>query len=84
MGERLTTLNIRIEWDTIRVLRAEAKVRRISLSALVRQLLRAFLPEQPSHPSATFESSVRETAPPPSQPSPGRPSSPDQAEERRA
>lgn len=84
MKERLTTLNIRIEWETFWSLKREAKVRRISLSALVRQLLRASLPEPSNHPSAACESSERETAPPPSQPSPGRPSSPDQAEERRA
>ena len=82
--EILTTLNVRIEWETFGSLRREAKVRRISLSALVRQILRASLPEPSSHPSAASGSSGRETAPPPSQPSPGRLSNPDQAEERRA
>ncbi len=80
----LTTLNARIEWETFWSLKREAKVKRVSLSALVRQILRASLPESSSHPSAASESSERETAPPPSQPSPKLPSSPDQAEERRS
>ena len=80
----LTVLNVRIEWETFWNLRQEAKVRRISLSALVRQILRASLPEPPNHPSAASGSSGQGTALHPLQPSPKLPLKPDQAEERRS
>ena len=80
----LTALNVRIEWETFWSLKREAKVRRVSLSALVRQILRASLPEPSNPPAPACESFGQETAPPNSQISPGRPSSPDQAEERRS
>ena len=39
MKERLYPVNVRVEWEKVQELRREAKLRKISPSALIRQLL---------------------------------------------
>lgn len=82
--EKLTHMTFRIEWGTIRGLRQEAKARKISLSAWVRQILHASLPAGKGHPSTGSGSSAQGTVPPQQQPSQGLPSGPVPTEERRS
>ena len=50
MKERLYPVNIRVERETVKELRREAMLRKVSPSALIRQLLRASLLWPPDPP----------------------------------
>jgi len=73
MKERLYPVNVRVERETVRELRQEAKLREVSPSVLIRQLLRASLPLLSGLRAAGPGSPGRQTDPPPRRPGPGRP-----------
>ncbi|MFA5806768.1 MAG: ribbon-helix-helix protein, CopG family [bacterium] len=71
--ERLYPVNVRVELETVQELRREAKLRKVSPSALIRQLLRASLPLLAGLRAAGPGSPGRQSDPPPRRPGPGRP-----------
>ena len=78
--ERFVHLSVRIEWEIIQKLKQEARVRKVSLSALARQLLRSCLSGSSGLPSEGSESFARGIVPQRPQPSPGLSSGLDPAE----
>jgi hypothetical protein len=71
--EKLFPVNVRVERETVQELRLEAKLRKVSPSALIRQLLRASLPLLAGLRAAGPGSPGRRNDPPPVRPVPGRP-----------
>jgi hypothetical protein len=73
MKERLYPVNVRVERDVVQELRQEAKLRKVSPSALIRQLLRASLPLLAGLRATGPGSPGRRSGPPPPRSVPGRP-----------
>ena len=71
--EALYTVNVRVERDVVQELRREAKLRKVSPSALIRQLLRVSLPLLAGLRAVGPGSPGRRSDPPPRRPGPGRP-----------
>ena len=68
--DALYPVNVRVERETVRELRQEAKLRKVSPSALIRQLLRASLLWPPSLPVRESWPSSRQAVPLPPRSSP--------------
>lgn len=82
--KRLYPVNIRVERELVTTLREEAASRKISLSALIREILWSS-PRVPKGPRGEASaSSVQESAPPSSQGPPGPPSARDPGEGQRS
>ena len=73
MKERLYPVNVRVEWDVVQELHQEAKLRKVSPSALIRQLLRASLPLLAGLRAAGPGSPGRHSGPPPGRRAPRLP-----------
>ena len=71
--DALYPVNVRVERETVRELRQEAKLRKVSPSALIRQLLRASLPLLAGLRATGPGSPGRQSDPPPRRPVSGRP-----------
>lgn len=72
MRERLYPVNVRVERETVKELRREAKLREVSPSALIRHLLRASLPLLAGLRVAGRGSPGRRSDLPPARSAPGR------------
>lgn len=70
--ERLYPVNVRVERETVRRLKREAKVRKLSISSWIREILRASLLWPPGLPAAGPGSPGRQSDPPPRRRAPGR------------
>ena len=81
MRERFYALNVRVERGTVKALQDRAKVRKTSVSVLVREVLRASMADQQNIHGGSGASTARWSVLPLRPSPPGPSSGPDQAEE---